>query len=117
QVPYTITVNNVAGLMLTDVSIVDRVPAGFGYVRRSALLDGVQTEPSVAGNELRWSSLAIAGTQARTLKLLLTVGAGVTESEYVNRAQAVITLTGNAISGEATAPCASRPILHSIAPT
>jgi len=103
QVPYTITINNIAGLMLTDVTIVDRMPAGFSYVKRSALLDGVQTEPSVAGNELRWSGLAIAGTQARTLKLLLIVGAGVTESEYVNRAQAVITLTGNAISGEATA--------------
>ena len=103
QVPYTITINNIAGLMLTDVTIVDRMPAGFSYVKRSALLDGVQTEPSVAGNELRWSGLAIAGTQARTLKLLLIVGAGLTESEYVNRAQAVITLTGNAISGEATA--------------
>src|SRR5262249_43479862 len=103
QVPYTITVNNIAGLMLTDVTIVDRIPAGFSYVKRSALLDGVQTEPSLAGNELRWNGLTIAGTQSRTLKLLLIVGAGVTESEYVNRAQAVITLTNNAISGEATA--------------
>jgi len=103
QVPYVITVNNVAGQMLTDVSIVDRMPAGFSYVKRSALLDGVQTEPSVAGNQLSWSGLTIAGTQTRTLKLLLIVGAGVTESEYVNRAQAVNTLIGNAMSGEATA--------------
>jgi uncharacterized repeat protein (TIGR01451 family) len=103
QVPYVITLNNVAGQMLTDVSIVDRVPAGFSYVRRSALLDGVQTEPSVAGNQLSWSGLTVAGTQTRTLKLLLVVGAGVTESEYVNRAQAVNTLIGNAMSGEATA--------------
>jgi len=103
QVPYVIAVNNVAGLMLTDVTILDRIPAGFSYVRRSALLDGVPTEPTVVGNELRWSGLTIAGTQARTLKLLLIVGAGVSESEYVNRAQAVNTLTGNAISGEATA--------------
>ena len=28
-VPYTITVNNLAGTLLTDVSIVDRLPAGF----------------------------------------------------------------------------------------
>ena len=46
-VPYTITVNNRAGLLLTDVSIVDRMPAGFTYVEGSALLDGVPTEPSV----------------------------------------------------------------------
>ncbi|MFL6437114.1 MAG: SdrD B-like domain-containing protein [Terriglobales bacterium] len=103
QVPYTITVNNLAEAMLTDVSIVDRIPAGFSYVKRSALLDGVQTEPSVVGNELRWNGLTIADDQARTLKLLLIVGAGVTESEYVNRAQAVNTLNGIAMSGEATA--------------
>ena len=35
-VPYVITVNNAAGLLLTDVSIVDRFPAGFSYVAGSA---------------------------------------------------------------------------------
>jgi hypothetical protein len=35
--------------------------------------------------------------------MLLAVGAGVTEGEYVNRAQMVHAVTGNAISGEATA--------------
>ena len=50
-VPYVITVNNRAGLLLTDVSIVDRLPAGFTYVEGSALLDGVPTEPSVAGRD------------------------------------------------------------------
>jgi uncharacterized repeat protein (TIGR01451 family) len=103
QIPYTITVNNVDEVMLTDVTIVDRMPAGFSYVRHSALLDGVQTEPSMAGNELRWSGLTVAGNHARTLKLLLTVGAGVTESEYVNRAQAVNGASGSVMSGEATA--------------
>jgi uncharacterized repeat protein (TIGR01451 family) len=102
-VPYVITVNNVAGLLLTDLSIVDRFPAGFAYVAGSALLDGVRTEPKVKGRELSWNGLAIAGTQVRTLKLLLAVGAGVTEGEYVNRAQVVNGVTGNAISGEATA--------------
>ncbi len=102
-VPYVITVNNAAGLRLTDVSIVDRVPAGFTYVKGSALLDGVPTEPSVAGRALSWNGLVIAGTQVRTVKLLLAVGAGVTDGEYVNRARAVNGVTGNAMSGEATA--------------
>jgi hypothetical protein len=96
-------VNNVAGLLLTDVSIVDRFPAGFSYVEGSGLLDGVPTEPSVAGGELRWNGLVIAGTQVRTVKLLLAVGAGVTEGEFVNRAQVVNGTTGGAMSGEATA--------------
>ncbi len=102
-VPYTIAINNVSGALLTDVVVVDRFPAGFSYVAGSALLDGVPTEPSVAGGELRWSGLVIAGTQARTVKLLLAVGAGVTDGEYVNRAQVVNGTTGEAISGEATA--------------
>jgi hypothetical protein len=98
-----LTVNNVAGLLLTDVSIVDRFPAGFSYVKGSAALDGVTTEPSVAGRELSWSGLTITGTQVRTVKLLLAVGGGVTEGDYVNRAQVLQGAAGTPISGEATA--------------
>ena len=50
------------------MSIVDRLPAGFTYVAGSALLDGVPTEPSVAGRTLSWNGLVIAGTQVRTVK-------------------------------------------------
>jgi uncharacterized repeat protein (TIGR01451 family) len=102
-VPYVITVNNRAGLLLTDVSIVDRLPAGFTYVAGSALLDGVATEPTFANRTLTWDGLVIAGTQVRTLKLLLTVGAGVSEGEYTNHAQAMNVITGGAFSSEAAA--------------
>jgi hypothetical protein len=57
----------------------------------------------VTGLRLSWSGLVFAGTQVRTVKLMLAVGAGVTEAEYVNRAQVVNDVTGAAISGEATA--------------
>jgi uncharacterized repeat protein (TIGR01451 family) len=102
-VPYVITVNNVAGQLLSDVGIVDRLPAGFSYVLGSALLDGVPTEPSVMGRTLSWNGLVIAGTQVHSVKLLLVVGGGVSEGEFVNRAQAVNGVSGNAMSGEATA--------------
>ena len=102
-VPYTITVNNVAGMLLSDVSIVDRLPLGFTYISSSALLDGVPTEPTVAGQALQWNGLVIAGAETRTVKLLLAVGAGVTEGEYVNRALVMNSTTGGAMSGEATA--------------
>ena len=102
-VPYTITANNHSGLMVTDVTIVDRLPAGFSYIKGSAVLDGVPTEPSVAGLTLSWSGLTIAGTQMRTVKLLLAVGAGATGGEFVNRAQALNVATGIAMSGEAIA--------------
>jgi hypothetical protein len=82
---------------------VDRLPAGFSYVKGSALLDGVPTEPSVAGLSLSWNGLSIAGTEVRTLKLLLAVGAGVSGGEFVNRAQVLNLATGSAMSVEATA--------------
>jgi uncharacterized repeat protein (TIGR01451 family) len=102
-VPYVITVNNLTGALLTDVNIMDRFPAGFTYVAGSALVDGVPTEPAMAGRELTWDGLIIAGTGASTVKLLLAVGAGVSEGEFVNRAQVVNGTTGDAMSGEAIA--------------
>jgi len=102
-VPYVITVNNTYGAALTDVTIVDRYPAGFTYVAGSAQLDGVATEPTVAGLTMAWSGLTLAGSGQHVLKMLLAVGAGVGEGEFVNRAQVMNDLTGNAMSGEATA--------------
>src|SRR4030095_5249160 len=103
-VPYTITVKNLAGSLLTDVSIVDLLPAGFAYIPGSALLDSVATEPMVvADRTLRWDGLALAGTESRTVRLLLAVGAGVTEGEFVNRAQVLNGTTGGPMSGEANA--------------
>jgi uncharacterized repeat protein (TIGR01451 family) len=102
-VPYVITVNNLANTMVTNVSIVDRLPAGFTYAKGSALLDGVPTEPAVVGQALTWNGLTIAGTETRTVKLLLVVGAGAGEGEYVNHAQVLSGATGNAMSGDATA--------------
>ena len=99
----SITVSNTAGLPLTDVAIVDRFPAGFSYVEGSAQIDGVAVEPAIAGRELTWGGLTIASTGRHTLKLLLAVGAGVGEGEFVNRAQVVHGITGNTMSGEATA--------------
>jgi uncharacterized repeat protein (TIGR01451 family) len=60
-VPYVITVNNSAGQMVNDASIVDRLPAGFTYVTGSAVIDDTPSEPSVVGGVLSWSGLTIAG--------------------------------------------------------
>ena len=102
-VPYTITVNSTYGATLPNLAIVDRFPAGFRYVDGSARLDGVAMEPTTVGRELIWSGVDIAASGEHTLQLLLAVGAGVSEGEYVNRAQVMSVLTGNAISGEASA--------------
>ena len=102
-VPYVITVNNQYGAPLTDVTIVDRFPAGFSYVAGSAQLDGTPAEPTSTGRELAWSGLTLSATPQHTIKLLLAVGGGVTEGEFVNRAQVMNSFTGNPMSGEATA--------------
>jgi uncharacterized repeat protein (TIGR01451 family) len=102
-VPYEITIGNEFGADLLDLSIVDRFPAGFRYVEGSARIDGVPVEPTVNGQELLWTDLGLGSESRRSLLLLLAVGAGVSEGTYVNRAQAVSSLTGAALSGEAFA--------------
>jgi uncharacterized repeat protein (TIGR01451 family)/fimbrial isopeptide formation D2 family protein len=102
-VPYTITVTNVYSAPLSDLRIVDRFPAGFKYKAGSARLDGNPAEPLMNGRELVWDGLALQVNQRRTLRLLLVVGSGVSEGEYVNRALALNTMTGGALSGEASA--------------
>jgi uncharacterized repeat protein (TIGR01451 family) len=102
-VPYTITVANGIAVSLTDVTVVDRFPAGFRYIEGSARLDGEPREPVVAGRELMWTGLEVTPDRRHTLVLLLAVGAGVSEGEFVNRAQALSALSGRTLSGEAQA--------------
>ena len=102
-VPYVITVANGVAVNLTDVTVIDRFPAGFRYVEGSARLDGEPREPVVAGRELAWTGLTVTPDGRHTLMLLLAVGSGVSEGEFVNRAQAMSALTGRVLSGEAQA--------------
>lgn len=102
-VPYTITINSSFPIDLTDASVVDRFPAGFSYVEGSARFDDAPTEPVNTGGELIWPDLTLANDSSHTIKLLMAVGAGVSEGEFTNRAQAMSALTGGAVSEEATA--------------
>ncbi|MEM9173913.1 MAG: OmpA family protein [Myxococcota bacterium] len=102
-VPYEIVVDNTLGVALGDLQIIDRFPAGFRYVEGSARLDGVPTEPTRLGNELTWTGLSLAPGTPRTIVLLLAVGAGVTEGEFTNRALVLNTVTGGAVSAQASA--------------
>ncbi|HUQ52735.1 MAG TPA: hypothetical protein VM692_10980, partial [Gammaproteobacteria bacterium] len=102
-VPYIITVTNGIDVTLPDVTIVDRFPAGFRYVEGSARLDGIPREPTMTGRELSWSGLTVTPDNRHELKLLLAVGSGVGEGEFVNRAQAMSGITGGPASTEAQA--------------
>jgi uncharacterized repeat protein (TIGR01451 family)/fimbrial isopeptide formation D2 family protein len=102
-VPYVITVSNSFGADLRDVNIIDRFPAGFRYVEGSARFDDVPTEPAIVGRELIWSGLVLETDGRHEIKLLLAIGAGVTEGEFINRALAMNALTGGVMSAEAAA--------------
>ncbi len=103
MVPYTITVTNTYPIALQDVGVVDRFPPGFRYVEGSARLDGVPMEPTVGERELVWDGLELAAEGQHSIVLLLAVGAGVSEGEFVNRARAVNTAADIPLSGQATA--------------
>ena len=102
-VPYTITLRNILQGTIPNLAIVDTLPPGFKYVTGSAKLAGVATEPTLSGRQLRWGNITLLGETSYTLKLLLVVGAGVSEGEYVNRVQVVTNGPGSNGSTEATA--------------
>jgi len=97
-VPYTITVTNVLSGAVEAVALVDSIPAGFRYINGSARLDDTPAEPTVSGFQLTWSNLSFAGGAHHTVVLLLAVGAGVGEGQFVNRAQAFAQAMGTAVS-------------------
>ena len=100
-VPYTITLNNTLGADLTDMTIVDTFPPGFKYVEGSSRINGLAVEPVRTNRQLSWSNLQVSNGTPLTIKLLFIVGSGVSEGEYVNRAQTFHTALSG--SGEATA--------------
>ena len=102
-VPYTITVNNTLPVPLYDLNVIDNFPAGFKYVDGSARVDGVEVEPLINGRELAWQNISLAVNEKRVIKLLLIVGSGVGEGEYVNTARVINSQTNTAFSGVATA--------------
>jgi large repetitive protein len=102
-VPYTITIGSASGASPQGVQVVDRYPAGFRYIKGSARLNGVPTEPTVTAGQLAWNGLSFDSDDHPTITLLLAVGAGVGEGEFTNRAQVFQGVTGQPMSGEATA--------------
>ena len=88
-VPYTVTVTNTLSAALTNIDLVDQMPAGFKYRSGSAFLNGVGVTPTASGRTLRWANLTFAANEQKTFKLLLVVGSGVGVGIYTNQAWAL----------------------------
>lgn len=102
-VPYTITATNTLQSALSNVNVQDHIPPGFRYRTGSATYNGMPLEPVVAGRLLDWKNQTFAVGERKTFKLLLMVGAGVGEGEYVNQAWALNNVVGDRISNVANA--------------
>jgi uncharacterized repeat protein (TIGR01451 family) len=102
-VPYTISVTNTLDALLTNVDIRDLLPPGFAYRTGSASANGVAVEPQRAGRQLTWTDQAFAPRERKVYRLVLVVGSGVGEGEYVNQAFGLNNLVGATISNVATA--------------
>ncbi|MGP1664390.1 MAG: hypothetical protein ACTS5I_00440, partial [Rhodanobacter sp.] len=102
-VPYTIEITNTLAVPLANIAARDLVPAGFKYRKDSARIDGVPHEPLISGRELSWPDLSFAPNQVRSVQLVLVIGSGVGEGEYVNQAWAQNTIADRVVSNIGTA--------------
>ncbi len=102
-VPYTITLNNTLGVALQNLSVVDTFPLGFKYVAGSSRMDGKKIEPVMNTRQLVWSIAQLGSKTNHTITFLMIVGSGVSEGEYVNRAQVMDNATDSVASGVASA--------------
>ena len=102
-VPYTITLKNTLGATLQNLNVIDTFPPGFKYVTGSTRVDGEKIEPVMNNRQLVWSISQLTSNTNHTITFLMIVGSGVSEGEYVNRAQVLNTITESFVSGVATA--------------
>ena len=102
-VPYTITATNTLQNVLGNVDVQDYIPPGFRYRVGSATYNGMPAEPVVSGRQLTWKGQNFAPAEKKTYQLLLMVGAGVGEGEYVNQAWALNGLVQERMSNVANA--------------
>lgn len=102
-VPYTITMTNTLSATIPNIDVRDVIPPGFKYRTGSGTLNGVRTEPIISGRQLTWPNLTFTAGEKKTFLLILVVGSGVSEGEYVNQAYAANNIVNTAVSNVATA--------------
>ena len=102
-VPYTITVTNTQKVAVAGVDLHDQMPPGFKYRTGSATRNGIPAVPVVSGRALDWAGMSFAPQEKKTFTLLLAVGTGVGDGEYVNQAWAANGPNGSVMSNVASA--------------
>ena len=102
-VPYTITATNTLSATLPNINLVDQLPPGFKYRSGSATINGVHVTPMANGRTLTWPGITFAAGEKKTLTLILVVGAGVGEGNYINQVWALNNIVNAVVSNIASA--------------
>ncbi|MBI5170148.1 MAG: DUF11 domain-containing protein [Candidatus Eisenbacteria bacterium] len=98
---YRVNVANRSDSALAAVTLRDRLPHGFAYVRGTARVNGAAAEPATDTNGALTFALGAMATGDRTeIRYGVRVGAGAPEGDAINRA---IAAAGTLESNEATA--------------
>ncbi len=108
-VPYVITARNASTGAVGNVVLQDTLPPGFKYLEGSltmqTLPDGpvVPVRPTVVGRQLTLPEQSFALGETRRFSMVLAVGVGVGEGQYVNSVVASQGAGGRVLSNIATA--------------
>ncbi|WP_157119447.1 SdrD B-like domain-containing protein, partial [Azohydromonas lata] len=93
-VPYTITARYTGASTVAGVSLVDTLPPGFKYLDGSLTVQTltagavVPARPLLQGRQLTLENLRFAPGETKKIQMVLAVGVGVGEGDYVNSAVA-----------------------------
>ncbi len=103
MVPYSLRyTNNLTGIV-ANINLIDQIPPGFKYVTGSSSVDGIASEPTVNGRQLTWTNISFNPGQVHLVKMLLVVGTGVGDGEYLNLAWASNNIINQVISNQGSA--------------
>lgn len=106
-VDYVVTVSNSTEGDLTNVTVTDRLPAGFYYVKGTARRDADAIADPIVGKGILSFNLGSLGISKDTkLTYRVRTGAGAMEGDGVNRAQAI---AGNARSNVSSVKVTVQP--------
>lgn len=105
-VPYTVQVENAGAAVLTHVTVVDRLPRGFRYLKGSSLVDGTPVaNPTGAGELVNWDlgTMEIGAVKKLSYRCAVTGDAPAGVSVNVASASAVMPGGAGLVSPQASA--------------
>ncbi|OGU05851.1 MAG: cell envelope biogenesis protein OmpA [Geobacteraceae bacterium GWC2_58_44] len=111
-VSYSVRVENMGGAALTHVTVNDKLPKGFRYLKGSSLLDGVPVpDPVGAGDRVSWDLGSFGPAAVKLLGYRCAVSGDVPVGASVNWVVASGTLPagGSSVSPPASAAVRVRP--------